>query len=177
MGVAPASEGLTEVMPPGNHGGNIDIRHLTADSRLLLPVWVDGALFSVGDIHAAQGDGEVCVTAIECPGEVTLRFKVIKNLKLDAPRYFTAEEEPEKYYVTTGISPDLMEASKLAVRRMINDLRKSAGISAEEAYVFCSVAGDLRIHEIVDQPNWVVGLMISQDCLGTAWKKLLRTRT
>jgi acetamidase/formamidase len=88
MGVAPASDGFTDVMAPGNHGGNLDVRHLTAGSRVLLPVSVDGGLFSVGDIHAAQGDGEVCVTAIECSGLVSLRFNLIKRAKLDAPRYF-----------------------------------------------------------------------------------------
>jgi len=173
MGVVPASEGFTESMPPGNHGGNMDIRHLTAGSRLLLPVWVDGGLFSVGDIHAAQGDGEVCVTAIECPGEVTLRLNLIKGAQLDAPRYFTSQERTtEKSYVTTGISTDLMDACKQAIRRMIKDLTKYASLSREEAYIFCSVAGDLRIHEIVDKPNWVVGFSIAQRCLGPVWKKL-----
>ena len=175
MGVAPANEGFTESMPPGNHGGNMDVRHLTAGSKLLLPVWVDGGLFSVGDIHAAQGDGEVCVTAIECPGEVTLRFNLIKTARLDAPRYFTSQEtatDRERHYVTVGISPNLMDACKQAIRRMINDLTKHASLSREEAYIFCSVAGDLRIHEIVDQPNWVVGFWMARSCLGPVWKKL-----
>ena len=173
MGVAPAAEGFVEAMPPGNHGGNLDTRHLTAGSRLLLPVWVDGGLFSVGDIHAAQGDGEVCVTAIECPGEVTLRFDLAKGAKLDSPHYFTAQEKDrERYYATTGIASDLMEASKVAIRAMINALTKSAALTKEEAYIFCSVAGDLRIHEVVDKPSWVVGFMISQYCLGPVWKRL-----
>jgi len=175
MGVAPAVEGYSEAMPPGNHGGNLDTRHLTAGSQLLLPVWVDGGLFSVGDIHAAQGDGEVCVTAIECPGQVTLRFNIIKNAKLEAPQYFTAPERAvERHYVTTGISPDLMDACRLAIRRMILTLTKHAGLSREEAYIFCSVAGDLRVHEIVDKPNWVVGFWISQSSLGPVWKRLLK---
>ena len=173
MGVAPASEGPTEVMPPGNHGGNMDIRHLTVGSRLILPVLVDGALFSVGDIHAAQGDGEVCVTAIECSGEVALGFNLIKRAHFDAPRYFTApKNENRRYYVTTGISSDLMDACRKALRRMIADLARSSGLSREEAYIFCSVAGDLRVHEIVDQPNWVVGFMIPLDCLGVAGRRL-----
>lgn len=173
MGVAPAGEGYTESMPPGNHGGNIDTRHLTAGSRLLLPVWVDGGLFSVADIHAAQGDGEVCVTAIECPGEVSLKFSLIRRAQLEAPQYFTAAEKTsERYYVTTGISSDLMEACKQAIRRMITALTKHAALTREEAYIFCSVAGDLRVHEIVDKPNWVVGFWIAQSCLGPAWKKL-----
>jgi len=175
MGVAPASEGFTEVMPPGNHGGNMDIRHLTVGSRLILPVWVEGALFSVGDVHASQGDGEVCVTAIECSGDVTLRFNLIKRAQLDAPRFFTpSRNENGKSYATTGISPDLMDACRKAVRRMVDDLTRSSGISREEAYIFCSVTGDLRVHEVVDQPNWVVGFSIPFECLGAAGKHLLR---
>jgi acetamidase/formamidase len=175
MGVAPATDGYTEAMPPGNHGGNLDTRHLTAGSRLLLPVWVGGGLFSVGDIHAAQGDGEVCVTAIECPGEVTVRLNLIKNVHLEAPQYITAPERSvEKYYVTTGIAPDLMEASRQSIRRMIAMLTKHAGLSREEAYIFCSVAGDLRIHELVDKPNWVVGFWIGQSSLGSAWRKFTK---
>ena len=175
MGVAPATEGYAEAMPPGNHGGNLDTRHLTAGSKLFLPVWVDGGLFSVGDIHAAQGDGEVCVTAIECPGEVTLRFNLIKNAQLEAPQYVTAPQHSvERHYVTTGISPDLMEACRQSIRRMISALTKHAGLSREEAYIFCSVAGDLRIHEIVDKPNWVVGFWIAQSSLGRAWRKLVK---
>jgi acetamidase/formamidase len=175
MGVAPATEGYTESMPPGNHGGNLDTRHLTAGSRLLLPVWVDGGLFSVADMHAAQGDGEVCVTAIECPGKVTVRLSVVKGAQLDAPRYITGpERSTERHYVTTGISPDLMESCRLAIRRMITALTKHAGLSREEAYIFCSVAGDLRIHEIVDKPNWVVGFWLAQSSLGSTWGKLVK---
>lgn len=175
MGVAPASEGFAESMPPGTHGGNMDVRHLTAGSRLLLPVWVEGGLFSVADIHAAQGDGEVCVTAIECPGEVTLRLNLLKEAHLDAPHYFTAgEKNAERCYVTTGISSDLMDACKQSIRRMINALTAHASLSREEAYIFCSVAGDLRIHEIVDKPNWVVGFTIPQSSLGPVWRRLYR---
>jgi len=175
MGVAPATEGTTQAMPPGNHGGNLDTRHLTAGSRLLLPVWVDGGLFSVGDIHAAQGDGEVCVTAIECPGKATLRFNLIKGAQLEAPQYFTAPERTvERHYVTTGISPDLMEACRLSIRGMIKTLTKRAALSREEAYIFCSVVGDLRIHEIVDKPNWVVGFWVAQSSLGPIWRKLVK---
>ncbi len=173
MGVAPANDMPTEVMPPGFHGGNMDIRHLTAGSRLLLPVQVDGGLFSVGDVHAAQGDGEVCVTAIECPGAVTVRINLIKGAHLQTPHYFTASEGTVgRSYVTTGIAPDLMDACKQAVRSMIQELTTHAGISREEAYIFCSVVGDLRVHEIVDRPNWVVGFMIPQNCFGRVWKKL-----
>ncbi len=152
-------------MPPGRHGGNLDIRHLTAGSRLELPVWVPGALFSTGDLHAAMGDGEVCVSAIECPGHARFRFGLLKRTKLAWPRYSTrGDPRPRRgYHVCTGIGPDLMDASKAAVRNMIGYLSKTWGLSREDAYVLSSVAADLRVHEVVDQPNWVVGSMIPLD--------------
>jgi acetamidase/formamidase len=165
LGVAPPERGSFEVMPPGKHGGNLDIRHLTAGSRIKIPVWVEGALFSAGDVHAAMGDGEVCVCAIECAGEATLRFKIERNAKLRWPQYFTAgDKKPKKgYYATTGIAPDLMTATKESVRNMLDYLTTIYGLTREEAYVLCSVAADVRVHEVVDQPNWVVGTMISRD--------------
>jgi acetamidase/formamidase len=160
MGVAPKESGEFSVLPPGHHGGNMDIKHLTEGSKLVLPVWNDGALFSVGDLHAAQGDGEVCVTAIECPGTVTLKFNLIKNAKISTPRFFTSPKSQSRTprFVTTGIASDLMEASREAVRNMIEHLVGHHRLRKEEAYILCSVAADLRIHEVVDAPNWVVGL-------------------
>jgi acetamidase/formamidase len=167
MGVAPKEKGAIEVMPPGRHGGNMDIKHLNEGSKHILPVWVPGALFSVGDMHAAQGDGEVCVSAIECPGEVTLKFDLLKNAGIESPRYFTGlKKEDVGYFVTTGISPDLMEASRQATREMISYLIHEHGLSREEAYVLCSVAADLKIHEVVDAPNWVVGLAMPRSVFG-----------
>ena len=165
LGVAPPEDGSFDVMPPGKHGGNMDIKHLTAGSRLELPVWVDGGLFSTGDVHAAMGDGEVCVSAIECSGVATLRFGVKKKERLQWPRYLTKGEERSRrgYYVATGIAPDLMAASKESVRNMVGYLARSHGLSKEDAYVLCSVAGDVRVHELVDQPNWVVGTAVSLD--------------
>jgi acetamidase/formamidase len=165
LGVAPPEEGQFEVMPPGKHGGNLDIRHLTAGSRIKIPVWVDGALFSVGDVHAAMGDGEVCVCAIECAGEATLRFTLERGSSLRWPQYLAeGDAKPKKgYYATTGIAPDLMVATKESVRNMLDYLTQNYGLTREEAYVLCSVAADVRVHEVVDQPNWVVGTMISRD--------------
>jgi len=165
LGVAPPERGSFEVMPPGKHGGNLDIRHLTAGSRIKIPVWVEGALFSVGDIHAAMGDGEVCVCAIECAGEATLRFTTERNSKLRWPQYSTeGDKKPRNgYYAATGIAPDLMTATKESVRNMLDYLSKTYDLTREEAYVLCSVAADVRVHEVVDQPNWVVGTMISRD--------------
>jgi acetamidase/formamidase len=165
MGVAPPEQGAFDAMPPGRHGGNMDIRHLTAGSVLELPVWVPGALFSTGDLHAAMGDGEVCVSAIECPGRARFRFGLVKGTKLPWPRYTSKAEPPPKkgYHACTGIGPDLMEASRAAVRNMLDYLASTHGLSREDAYVLCSVAADLRVHEVVDQPNWVVGSMIPLD--------------
>ncbi len=165
MEVAPPEEGSFDVMPPGRHGGNMDIRHLTKGSRLELPVLVKGALFSTGDLHAAMGDGEVCVSAVECPGHATFRFSLVKGTKLAWPRFTCKAEPPPRkgYHVSTGIGPDLMLASKAAVRNTIDFLTSADGLSREEAYVLCSVAADLRIHEVVDQPNWVVGSMVPLD--------------
>ena len=165
LGVAPAKAGSFDVMPPGKHGGDMDIRHTTAGSRVRLPVQVEGALFSTGDIHAAMGDGEICVCAIECAGSVSIRFGLEKGAELRFPEYFTKGEKPPKegWYVTTGIGDDLMVAAKESARGMIRHLVKTYGLSKEEAYVLCSVAADLRIHEVVDQPNWVVGTMLPLD--------------
>ncbi len=169
MGVAPKEKGVLSVIPPGKHGGNMDVRHLTTGSKVVLPVWTNGALFSVGDLHAAMGDGEVCVTAIECPGEVRLKFVLIKDANIPGPRFLTkARPEPssEGSFVATGIAPDLLEACRLATRNMIDYLVKEHDLDRKEAYILCSVAGDLKIHEVVDAPNWVVGLWMSNIVLG-----------
>ena len=165
IGLAPAEPGHHSVVPPRACGGNLDIRDLGVGSTLFLPVQVEGALFSVGDTHAAQGDGEVCGTAIESPMEVTLQFDLLKGANLNAPQFQTAGPvtrhlDGKGYYVTTGVGPDLMEASKDAVRAMIEHLGKHYDLSPEDAYLLCSVACDLRISEIVDMPNWVVSLYL-----------------
>ncbi|HIB82116.1 MAG TPA: acetamidase, partial [Gammaproteobacteria bacterium] len=148
---------------PRRVGGNMDIRDLCAGSVLYLPVEVAGALFSIGDTHAAQGDGEVCGTAIESPMSVGLSFELIKQTPLAFPRYettgpVTSHFDLKGYQVTTGIGDDLMQGARDAVSGMIDLLSTQQGISAVEAYMLCSVCADLRISEIVDQPNWVVSL-------------------
>ncbi len=161
IGVAPAEPGLHSVVPPRRVGGNMDIRDLSAGSVLYLPVEVEGALFSVGDTHGMQGDGEVCGTAIESAMNVALTFEVDKTLKLKTPCFTTPGPttrhlDAKGYEVSTGIAPDLMEAARGAVSQMIDILAAHHGLSAVDAYMLCSVCGDLRISEIVDQPNWVV---------------------
>jgi acetamidase/formamidase len=161
IGLALAEPGNHSVVPPRRVGGNLDIRDLSAGTVLYLPIEVAGALFSVGDTHAAQGDGEICGTAIESPMSVVLTFELEKNAGLKTPRFTTAGPvsrhfDGKGYEVTTGIGPDLMEASRAAVMNMIDLLGRRHGLAAVDAYMLCSVCGDLRISEIVDQPNWTV---------------------
>ena len=158
MGVAPAEPGSHSTAPPRRVGGNMDVRQLTAGTRLYLPIEVEGALFSVGDAHAAQGDGEVCITAVEMDSTTRLRFSLSE----------TALHEPEidldrppttiggAYHGCTAHAPDLMEASQNAVRYLIEWLGREAKFSAEDAYVLASVAAELRISQVVDAPNWTV---------------------
>jgi len=161
IGVAPAEPGLHSIVPPRRVGGNMDVRDIALGTELYLPVEVPGALFSVGDTHAAQGDGEVCGTAIESPMRVALEFDLIKQQPLAFPRFTTPGPvsrhlDSKGYDVATGIGPDLMEGARASVRSMIDLLTRRHGMSALDAYLLCSVCGDLRISEIVDLPNWTV---------------------
>ena len=161
MGVAPAERGRHANLPPRRVGGTLDIRDLSAGSTLYLPVEVPGALFSVGDPHAAQGDGEVCGAAIESPMNVVLRLELIKSLELAMPRFTTPGPVTDHlsakgYEVTTGIGPDLMTGARVAVTNMIELLGIEHHISASDAYMLCSVCGDLRVSGIVNSPNWVM---------------------
>ncbi|MBX9632244.1 MAG: acetamidase/formamidase family protein [Burkholderiales bacterium] len=161
IGVAPAEAGLHSIVPPRRVGGNMDVRDIAAGTELYLPVEVAGALFSVGDTHAAQGDGEVCGTAIESPMSVALKFDLVKATPLAFPRFttpgpVTRHLDAKGYEVTTGIGPDLMEGARAAVRAMVDLLAKRYGMPPVEAYMLCSVCGDLRVSEIVDVPNWTV---------------------
>ena len=161
VGVAPAEPGTHSVIPPRHVGGNLDIRDLAEGTVLYLPVEVKGALFSIGDTHAAQGDGEVCGTAIESAMDAEVTVEVVKGAAPEAPRFATPGPSSRHldglgYEVTTGVGPDLMQNARDAVSRMVDFLSRDRGICAEDAYMLCSVCGDLRISEIVDAPNWVV---------------------
>lgn len=161
IGVAPRDPGALSTIPPGVHGGNMDTKHITRGARLYLPVLAPGALFSLGDGHAAQGDGEVCGTAIETPMRVQVRLTIRKALAIETPQFLTAgplgpRTNIEPFYATQGIGPDLYGAAQDAVRRAIEYLGREHGLSPEMAYLLCSVAVDLRISEIVDTPNWIV---------------------
>lgn len=161
IGNALAEAGLHSIVPPRRVGGNLDIRDLAAGTTLYLPVEVAGALFSVGDTHAAQGDGEVCGTAIESPMDVVLTLDLVKGAHLKTPRFttpgpVTRHLDAKGYEVTTGIGPDLMSGARDAVANMVDLLCATRGMSAVDAYMLVSTCGDLRISEIVDMPNWVV---------------------
>jgi acetamidase/formamidase len=167
LGVALDEPGSITPFPPNRGGGNIDTRHLIVGSTLWLPVWCEGALFSCGDPHAAQGDGEVCVAAIECDMQATLRFTLQKRT-IPAPQFrvpgsLTPRTDTGGYHGTMGIDPDLMQGAKLAVRVMIDWIEADRGLSREDAYVLCSLAGDLKILEIVDAGVWNVGFTLPLD--------------
>jgi len=169
MGVATDDEGPLDVLPPTKGAGNIDTRHLNVGAKLYLPVYVPGALFSAGDCHAAQGDGEVCVTGIECPMRFSLRFDVKKGRSLPPWRYqfitppgsLQPKSDERGYFATTALGPDLMTNAKNAVRGLIDWLAAEYSLSPEDAYVLCSLAADLKISQIVDAPNWGVSAYLA----------------
>lgn len=175
IGVALPDPGEHSVVPPRRWGGNMDIRHVGPGARLILPVGVEGALLSLGDTHAAMGDGEVCGTGIETGSTVTLRVDVAKGV---APAFPLIETDPRTHrtgraLAATGIGPDLMRASRDAVSQLIEEVCRRTGIEAVEAYLLASVAADLKISEIVDIPNWVVSAHLELDLIDAA----RRTRT
>lgn len=160
VGVAPREKGRFNTFPPRANGGNLDVRDMVIGSTVWMPVLVKGALFATGDCHAAQGQGEVCVTGIEAPMVVTMRFKLLKGVNL--PEVQLRRPSPMSkldsrgYHITTAHGPDLMVNAKKAVRYMIDWLVSNHRMSRSQAYILCSVAGDLKISEIVGAPNWVL---------------------
>jgi acetamidase/formamidase len=170
MGTHPDEPVTAEAFPPHKGGGNVDTRHLTPGSTLWLPVWCEGALFSCGDPHAAQGDGEVCVTAVECDMRATLRFSV-EERTIRGPAFQTAGpllaiSEDAGHFGAMGIDPELMEGARKAVRTAIDWLETEHGLDRYDAYVLCSLAGDLKILEIVDSGVWNVGFTLPLSIFG-----------
>ena len=166
MGVALDEPGAHSTMPPRRSGGNMDIRQLTSGATLFLPVLVPGALFSVGDAHGAQGDGEVCITAVEMSAQCTLRFdlrrgQTVPEPQLRSPRPPAGEGRRGPWYATTANGPDLYASSQQAIRYLIEQIVEERGLSREQAYIVCSVAADLKISEIVDAPNWIVSAFLA----------------
>ena len=167
MGVAPAAPGEMRTRPPGEFGGNMDVKDLIAGSTLYLPVFNAGALFSLGDVHAAQGDGEICINGIECPALVTVRFTLLKNARLTAPMLETTKWNRASSGEWTMVESDEnpLVAARRAVNRMIDFLVKNWQFSPEHAYLLCSVAMDLRIHQVVNAPLITVGATLSKSLL------------
>jgi len=162
MGVAPREPGRLNTIPPRENGGNIDIRHLTPGARVVFPVLAPGALFSCGDCHSAQGDGEVNGTGIESPMTVTLRFHLMKGANIPELRFTTPPgrkltvTDEGGYFVTTAHGPDLFKDAQKSIRYMIEHLASEYNMTREQAYCLCGAAVDLKISEIVDAPNWIV---------------------
>jgi acetamidase/formamidase len=146
MGVAPPPVyGAVTSIVPREFGGNMDLKELTAGTTLYLPVWAPGALFSAGDGHGVQGDGEVCVTALETALSGTFRLTLRKDLGFALPR-----AETPSHHITMGFDEDLDDAAKTALRQMIKLIGERLGLPAEDAYMFCSLAVDLRVTQLVD---------------------------
>ncbi len=155
MGVAPPeSAGRVSSAPPGIHAGNLDNKELVAGTTLFTPVHAKGALFAVGDGHAAQGDGEVCITALETSLHGTLQFVVRKDLKLKWPR-----AETPTHYITMGLDKDLTLAAKIATRETLDFLATEKHLSPDDAYMLASTAVDFHITQVVDGVKGVHGMI------------------
>jgi acetamidase/formamidase len=160
VGVAPPAGQVLPTIPPSRWGGNIDIKRLTTGAILYLPVATSGALLSVGDAHAAQGDGEVCGAAIETSACAVLRVSLHKDRVIKYPALHTVAPKPDIFrdgaHITSGIGDNLFTAAQDAIREMITWLEENCELASVDAYMLCSVCVDLAICEIVDRPNWVV---------------------
>ena len=169
MGVARAEDGKFRTRPPGSFGGNLDVRELCAGSRLYLPVYNPGALFSCGDGHAAQGDGEVCINGIECPLDVTLRFHLHKHQPLAGPLVESSEaaapDSPANAWVVVETGTDLADTARAATSRMVDLLVSRWGFSPVHAYILCSVALKLRLSQVVNEPVYTVSGAIAKQIL------------
>jgi acetamidase/formamidase len=167
MGVCPAGASGQPIMPPGNFGGNMDTRQLVRGTTLYLPVQVEGALFSCGDAHGCQGDGEVCVTGLEAPMYASLRFTVEKGRTIPSPQFRTAgpltpRVDAAGFYGTTGVGPDLFVNAQNAVRAMVDHITGTYGLSPEDAYLLASLTVDLKISEIVDAGQYIVSAVLPE---------------
>jgi acetamidase/formamidase len=173
MGVCPAGASAQPVMPPGRFGGNMDTRQLVQGATLYLPVQVQDALFSCGDAHGCQGDGEVCVTGLEAPMYGALRFTLEKGRALPSPQYrtpapaLTSRVDMAPLYGTTGVGGDLYVAAQDAVRAMVEHVATTYDLGREDAYLLSSLCVDLRISEIVDAGQYIVSALLPEAVFGT----------
>jgi acetamidase/formamidase len=169
MGVAPAEPGEFRTRPPGTFGGNMDVRELSSGATLYLPVLNTGGLFSAGDAHAAQGDGEVCINGIECPADVTLRFRLHKHQALAGPLVESANRGPiqDEEWIVVESAADAAAAARAATSRMIDLLMARWGFRDVHAYLLCSVAMNLRLSQVVNEPMFTVSAAIAKHVLPT----------
>lgn len=167
LGLALPEPGEHPLLPPSRHGGNMDIRQLGAGASVLLPVGVSGALLSLGDGHAAMGDGEICGTGVETSARAVLEIELVKDRRIPAPILETpaAARRTGVALVTTGIGPDLLTAAKDAARSLVDETVRRTGLSAVHAYILASLTADLIVSEIVDLPNYVVSMHLPVDVL------------
>jgi acetamidase/formamidase len=169
MGIAPAEDGEFRTRPPGIFGGNMDVRELASGATLYLPVLNPGALFSSGDVHAAQGDGEVCINGIECPADVTLRFQLHKQTPLAGPLVESAgsrERDVETdAWIVVESATDPTTAARVATSRMVELLAARWGFSEVHAYLLCSVAMHLRLSQVVNEPMFTVSAAMPKPVL------------
>jgi acetamidase/formamidase len=169
MGVAPGEDGEFRTRPPGAFGGNMDVRELCSGATLYLPVFNAGALFSAGDAHAAQGDGEVCINGIECPVDVTLSFHLHKQRSLRGPLVESAPSQKQDaiddVWIVVESATDAIAAARAATSRMIDLLAARWGFPDAHAYVLCSVAMHLRLSQVVNEPMFTVSAAIAKHIL------------
>lgn len=161
VGVALAEPGRLDTFPPRANAGNIDTKDLVAGSTAWLPVLVPEALVSIGDCHAAQGDGEVCGTGIESPMTVTARFDLRGDLdvaEIQIRRSAARQPLAGEVHIMTAHGPDLFDSTQRVTKYMIAWLENEIGLSSSDAYIICSIAADLHISEVVDAPNWLVSM-------------------
>lgn len=162
MGVAPDTTAMLSTIPPRANGGNMDDPHLVKGVTVYFPIFVKGALFSIGDTHAVQGLGEVVGTAVECDMRIRFRLKVLKGKTIKEPQY-----ESEEYYATTGFAITIDEAAKKATRYMVEHISETYEMPWDEAYMLCSLIGDLKIAEVVDEPHMLVTMHIPKSVFQT----------
>ena len=156
--MAPDTDEMLSTIPPRANGGNMDDPNLVAGTTVYFPVFVPGALFSLGDTHAAQGLGEVSGTAIEAPMRIIYQVNVIKN----RPHIKEPQYETDDYYAVTAFAETIDEAAKKATRYMIDHLVATRGMDRADAYVLASLAADLKIAEVVDVPHVLVTMHLAK---------------
>ena len=168
MGVAPATGEMLTTIPPRENGGNMDDPHMTEGTTIYFPVFVDGALFSIGDGHATQGMGEVCGTAIETPLRIVYEVEVLKGGRsIPEPEY-----ESDDYYAVTAIGTTIDEAARKATGFMVDYLMAEHGLGQNDAYALCSLAGDLQIAEVVGHATYASSDAYAEIGIGDGVRRL-----